>query len=56
LYRAQQEYKKKKAQKKAQRQKQFEDDREQDKNKWKQFNEKVIAILIMILHLGYCCS
>ena len=42
LTRDQREYKKKKAQKKAQRFKQMDDEREQDKNKWIQFNAKVL--------------
>jgi len=42
LSRDQREYKKKKAQKKAQRFKQMDDEREQDKNKWIQFNAKVL--------------
>ena len=43
---AQREYKKKKAEKKRLRQKQLEEEREQEKNKWLDFNSKVISIVI----------
>lgn len=41
----QREYKRKKAQKKAQRMKQMDEEHEADKNKWLDFNVKVISFI-----------
>ena len=46
---AEREYKKKKAQKKAQRHKQLEEERESEKNKWLDFNAKVLLVGSVLL-------
>jgi hypothetical protein len=54
---AEREYKKKKAQKKAQRQKQLEEERESEKNKWLDFNAKVLygqyAMIVNLARVHY---